>query len=109
MKGDQNGPVDVLSRLHMNALHVELNVIIDFKELAAVEENDTKLFGLKSSPSSLVLRDMPLPMSDSTIVCDVSTDVPLPYVTLNFRGAVFNSLHSLSHPGIWAMQRLVTA
>ena len=52
---------------------------------------------------------MPLPMSDSTIVCDVSTDVPRPYVPHTFRRAEFDSLHSLSHPGIQATQDSVTA
>ena len=52
---------------------------------------------------------MPLPMSKSTIVCDVSTDVPCPYVPPSFRRAVFDSLHSLLHPGIRATQCLVTA
>ena len=51
MNGAQNGPVDALSRLHTNALHVEPNVIIDFKELAAARENDIELVQLKSSPS----------------------------------------------------------
>ena len=52
---------------------------------------------------------MPLPVSESTIVYDASTDVPCPYVPPSFRRAVFDSLHSLSHPGIRATQRLVTA
>ena len=56
-----------------------------------------------------VLRGMPLPMSDSTIVCNVSTDFLHPYVPPSFRCAVFDSLHSLSHPGIRATQCLVTA
>ena len=43
MKGAQNGAADVLSCLHMNALHIEPNVIIDFKDLAAAQENDTEL------------------------------------------------------------------
>ena len=51
VKGAQNGPADALSRLHANALHVEPNVIIDFKELAASQENDTELVRLKLSPS----------------------------------------------------------
>ena len=41
-------------------------------------------------------------------MCDVSTGVPRPYVPEAFRQAVFNSLHSLSHPGIRATQRLIT-
>ena len=52
---------------------------------------------------------MLLPMSDSTIVYNVSTNVPRPNVPPSFRRAVFYLLHSLSHPGIWAKQGLVTA
>ena len=69
---------------------------------------DTELHNLRSSPSSLVLKDIPLSLSESTIVCDTSTGVPRPFVPTKFRRAVFNSLHSLSHPGIRATQRLIT-
>ena len=100
MKGAQNGPADALSHLHANALHVEPTVVFDFEELAAAQENDTELVPLKSSPSSLLLRDKPILMSDSTIACDVSIDVPCPYVPPSFKRVVFDSLHSLSHPGI---------
>ena len=55
-------------------------------------------FRLKPSPSLLALGDMPLPMFNSTIVCDVSTDVPCLYVPPSLRCAVFEYLHSLSHP-----------
>ena len=47
-------------------------------------------------------------MSDTTLVCDTSTGVPRPFVPARFRRTVFDSLHSLSHPGIRATQRLVT-
>ena len=77
--------------------------------MATTQENDPKRVSLKSSPSSLVLRDMPLLMSDSTIACDFSTDVPRPYVSPSYRHIVFDSLYSLSHPGIQATQHLVTA
>ena len=43
VKGAENGPVRALSNLYTNALHVELNVIVDFKELAATQENDPEL------------------------------------------------------------------
>ena len=43
MKVAQNGQVDALSRQHANAVHVEPNFIIDFKELTAAHKNDTEL------------------------------------------------------------------
>ena len=74
----ENGLADVLPCTYINALHVEPKVIIDFNELAATQEKDTELVRLKSSSSSLIHRDMPLPMSDSTIACNVSKDAPHP-------------------------------
>ena len=83
--------------LHVPYIHTCVIALISHrvlkKELAAAQENDIELVRLKSSPSSLVFRDMPLPMSDSTIVCDVSTDVPHPYVPPSFRCAMLDSLH----------------
>ena len=51
---------------------------------------------------------MPVPTSDVTILCDVSIGTPRPYVPFKFRQAIFDSLHSLSHPGIQATQCLIT-
>ena len=79
-------------------------------ELAAAQRDDRELQNLLSSPdTSLVLRDISLPTSASTIVCDTSTGTPRPFVPAKFRQAVFHTMHSLSHPGIRATQRLITA
>ncbi len=48
-------------------------------------------------------------MSGTTIICDTSTGVSRPIVPASFHQAVFDSLHSLSHPGIRVTQRLLTA
>ena len=77
--------------------------------MAAVQQEDPELPKLQSSPSSLILKVVPLPMSDTTIVCNTSMGVPHPFVPVKFRHTLFNSLYSLSHPGIPATQRLVTA
>ena len=52
---------------------------------------------------------MLLAVSESTILCDTSTGVARPLVPIAFRHAVFESLLSLSQPGIHATQRLVTS
>ena len=106
--GAQNRPADALSRLGANALATNDSTMVDFVEMAAAQADDPELHRLRSS-SSLVFRDTPLLTTDGTIVCDVSTGTPRPYVPANFRRTVFDSLHSLSHPGIRATQRLVTA
>ena len=71
--------------------------------------DDPDLRRLESN-SSLQLEKVPLALSDGvSITCDMSTGVQRPYVPESFRRAIFDSLHSLSHPGIRATQRLVTS
>ena len=106
MKGAQNDQADMLSRLHANALHVEPNIIINFKDMAVAQENDTELVLLNLSPSSLLLRDMPLPMSTQELSA-MSRQISLSLTC--FRCAVFDSLRSLLHPGIQTTHHLVTA
>ena len=42
------------------------------------------------------------------LLCDVSTGMQRPVVPMDFRRPVFDALHSISHPGIRASQRLLT-
>ena len=104
VKGHDNPAADALSRVELNALQS----IINFKEMAAAQHEDPDLRQLQSSPSSLILESKPVPGSDATIICDVSTGVPRPVVLASFRYQVFTSLHSLSHPGVRATQELIT-
>ncbi len=82
---------------------------MDFRELALAQAGDPELAKCHAN-SSLKLERVPLALSDGvSIICDVSTGVQRPIVPNNFRRAVFDALHSLSHPGIRATQRLVTS
>ncbi len=112
VKGTANIPADTLSRIETNALlDGSPHVAIDFKDMAAAQATDEDIIRLQSVPtsSSLQLEARPLPMSDSTILCDTSTGVARPVVPKDYRRTVFNSLHNLSHPSIRATQRLLTA
>ena len=60
------------------------------------------------SNSSLSFKAVPVPTADITMLCDVSTGTPRPYIPPKFRHMIFNSLHSLSHPGVKATQHLIT-
>ena len=82
---------------------------VDFDAIAQAQQDDEELHKLQASPSSLVLQSVPLPTANATLVCDVSTGVPRPFIPAGFRRTVFDALHSLSHPGIRATQRLLTA
>ena len=104
--GTDNCVADALSRIETNALHQ--SSVIDFKVIAAAQQNDPDLPQLQSS-TSIKLQPLPLPTSDLTLLCDMSTGVPRPYIPQQFRQAVFDSLHSLSHPSIRATQYLITS
>ena len=105
VSGKENPVADALSRPHVDSLHTVPS--IDFVEMAKAQQDDTDLQGLlREKPSQF--SDVPLPSSDRSIICDMSTGKPRPYVPGQFRRAVFDTLHNLSHPGIRASQHLVT-
>ena len=108
MKGVDNPAADALSRIETNALQVPQSPVLDFTEMAAAQSSDPDL---QTTHSSLTLKEVPLPLSDKSIIiilCDISTGTPRPFVPLKFRRPVFDSLHSLSHPDIRATQKLIT-
>ena len=111
VKGIDNAVADALSRMETNALSEEAPQLVDFQAMADAQRSDSELTALMSSPSStsLKLQVVPQPSTGITMVCDTSTGVASPFVPAAFRRTVFNSLHSLSHPGIRATQRLLIA
>ena len=102
-----NPVADALSRIEVNALQQCQG--IDFDELAKAQTNDPDLAALQSSSMSLNLESVPVPASDTTLICDLSLGVPRPFVPQAYRRKVFDSLHSLSHPGVRATERLLAA
>ena len=75
VKGSQNRPADALSRLGANVLATDDSTTVDFVEMAAAQADDPDLHHSRSS-SSLILRDIPLPTVDGTIVGNISTGTP---------------------------------
>ena len=108
MKGIDNPAADTLSGIGAKALQVTQPPVLDFEEMAAAKQLDPDLLKLRTSHASLTLKEVPLPMSDKSIVCDVSTGVSCPFFPSKFCRSVFDSLHSLSNPDIRAAQKLVT-
>ena len=110
ISGQSNAVADALSRIELNAVtSPSQSPVIDFKELAAAQRQDSQLQELTQGSSSLSLKPVPATTTDVALLCDVSTGTPRPYVPSKFRRAIFDSLHSLSHPGIRATQKLITA
>ena len=90
-------------------LHISVNALLNFKEMGLAQRDDPEIKELLSTTSSLKLTSVPAQTSDTTVICDMSTGIPRPVVPAKFRHAVFDSLHFLSHPGVRATQKLVTA
>ena len=104
MHGSANAAADALSRLGVN----NVSSAVDFRELALAQLDDPELPKLRTD-SSLRFESVPFLSEGTSILCDVSTGIQRPYVPQRFRRTIFNSLHSMSHPGIRATQKLVTS
>lgn len=108
VKGKDNPVADALSRIDIQAVH-QLPPSTDFTAIAAAQQSDQELQQLRSTSTSLNFTDVPLPGTDYVLVCDQSTGKPRPYIPSTFRYSLFETLHSLSHPGIRATQHLLTS
>ena len=84
IKGGDNTAADALSRIN-NTTTAPL--VVDFHEIAKAQLTDNELKQLRSSstPSSLKLQPIPLSNSSETILCDMSTGVPRPFIPTKFR------------------------
>ena len=105
VKGKDNPVADALSRMDVNAVTVP-PLHIDYALIATAQQNDPDLSQLNST--SLHLQALPLPDSTDTILCDMSTASPRPYIPKHFRHIIFDQFHNHAHPGIRATQRLLT-
>ena len=70
ISGKNNSAAFALSRVDLNAL--DISQIIDFTTVAEAKQHDEELQMLRSNSTSLKFKKVPLPTSDSRIVCDVS-------------------------------------
>ena len=80
---------------------------VDYVHITKAQQNDPDLSQLTAI--SLDLQAVPLPHSTNTIICDMSTASPHPYIPEPFRHLIFYHFHSQAHPNICATQHLITA
>ncbi|XP_046400857.1 uncharacterized protein LOC124167107 [Ischnura elegans] len=101
--GAENVVADALSRVE------EVSAAVPHSTLASAQEDDPELKALIDyNNSSLVFRKISLPDTGMEVYCDISTSTARPFVPSDLRRQVFESLHSLSHPGIKASAKLVS-
>ncbi|CAK1601375.1 unnamed protein product [Parnassius mnemosyne] len=101
ISGKDNVVADPLSRVE------ELQMPIDLDVLASSQASDRELTQFLGGESSLRLEKLRIPNSQLQLYCDVSKSTPKPFVTKPLRRQLFDSLHSLSHPGANASAKLV--
>lgn len=101
ISGKQNVVADTLSRID------ELQAPVDFEAMAKAQRTDAELANYLANSSSLRLKKVQIPGSQSKLYCDTSTSVPRPFVPKEFRRLIMNNLHSFSHPGANATAKLV--
>ena len=81
----------------------------DLNRLAKAQQADDEVQNLRASTTLLKFSEVPLPISEGTSQFgDLFIGPSRPYVPDEFKRAVFDASHNRSHPGIRAMQRLVT-
>lgn len=100
IKGTDNVVADAMSRVEA------VSIMDDYASLALAQQNDDELRHLRHN-SSLKIVTTPIPGSNISILCDISTGKPRPYLPSQHRRAAFERLHSMSHPGIRESARMV--
>lgn len=102
VSGRENVVADALSRIQ------EISAI-DYKQLHLAQQNDDELTRLLSSDTNLNLKQYQIPNSNNLIYCDTSTNKIRPFIPLQLRKTVFDTIHGLSHPGAKATRKLVSS
>lgn len=102
ISGKNNVVADTLSRVD------ELEAPVSLADLAESQASDAELAEYLADNRSLRLEKKELPDSRISLYCDVSTPTARPFITKPFRRQVFQSLHSLSHPGANVTAKLVS-
>ena len=94
---------NAFSRIEVLVLSSTNTLAIDVNTLAAAQREDMELhrLHLQSVTGSLTFREVPPPGTNTNFVCVIHRqDSHAPFVPAAFRCTVFDTLHSLTHPGI---------
>ncbi|KAK3881380.1 hypothetical protein Pcinc_014156 [Petrolisthes cinctipes] len=94
LPGKINPVADALCRIKINAVQLGL----DYNHLAKEQQQDPETTAVRTAITALQWKEVPLGDSNISILCDVSTGRPHPWIPSSLRRHVFNLIHGLSHP-----------
>jgi cleavage and polyadenylation specificity factor subunit 1 len=101
IQGADNISADTLSRHTLSS--------IDFAAMATAQSTDPQLqHYLVSKTTALRLRTIIPDDGDVALTCDTAHGRCRPFVPRQFRRAVFDKIHGLSHPGVAASRKLIS-
>ena len=106
ISGTRNTVADALSRIEANTIPTPLTQLI--VDIAEAQKYDPKVKQLlDSSSTAFSQKPTSIPGTGVKINCDFSTSAPRPFVPVQLRKSVFNSIHNLAHPGIRGTRKMV--
>ena len=82
---------------------------VDYQAMAEAQKEDVDIQAYRTAITNLRLQDVPFANNSFTLLCDVSTAIPRPIVPNKWRKQVFDTVHSLSHPGVRTTKRLISS
>ena len=82
---------------------------LDYRAMAADQQNDPDIQNYRTAITNLRVEDVPFENGAFTLLCDVSTGVARPIVPESWRERVFDTVHSLSHPGARTTKKLISS
>ncbi|KAK3874725.1 hypothetical protein Pcinc_020359 [Petrolisthes cinctipes] len=81
-----------LAKIEINAVQLGL----DYNQLAKEQQQDPETTTVRTAITALQWKDVPLGDSNISILCDVSTGRPRPWIPSSLRRHVFNVIHGLT-------------
>ena len=82
---------------------------LDYRAMATDQQDDPDIQNYRTAITNLRVEDVPFENGAFTLLCDVSTGVARPIVPESWREKVFDTVHSLSHPGARTTKKLVSS
>lgn len=104
ISGASNTVADTLSRTTLSAVQ---STTLNFDNLADEQDKDETLQAIHSD-TSLKIEKRPLPFTNRSVYCDISTGNPRPYIPPNMRRLIFEHFHTQAHPGGKATLRTIS-